>query len=132
MFTEKTVTTDKNIRNTYLCYDAHCPYCTASALRFEKTLTTRGFITLPLQTPWVLRRLGLRAEERLEEMKVFTRENTILGGADAIVYVAQRIWWAWPLCAFAQIPGAKRVLRAMYRWVAARRTCTEQTCLRRA
>ena len=132
MFTEKTVTTDNNIRNAYVCYDAACPYCTASSLRLEKTLAAHGFVTLPLQTPWVLRRLGLKAGERPEEMKVFTRENTILGGTDAIVYIAQKIWWTWPLFAFAHIPGAKRVLRVMYRWVAARRTCTGLTCLRRA
>lgn len=132
MFTEKTVNTDKNIRNAYVCYDAHCPYCTALGLRLEKTLAARGFILLPLQTPWVMRRLGLHPNERPAEMKVFTRENAILGGADAVVYVAQRIWWACPLFAFARIPGAMRVLRAAYRWIAARRTCTAATCLRRA
>ena len=132
MFTEKTVTTDNNIRNAYVCYDAHCPYCTAGALRFEKTLAARGFVTLPLQTPWVLRRLGLAPGERPSEMAVFTRENTILGGADAILYIARRVWWLWPLFVLSKLPGAKKLLRAVYRWIAARRPCNAGACLRRA
>lgn len=132
MFTEKTVTTDINSRNAYVCYDAQCPRCAASTMRLEKTLAARGFITLPLQTPWVLRRLGLKADARPGEMKVFTRENTILGGADAIVYLARNVWWAWPLFAFAQMPGAMRLFRAAYRWIAVRRICTGETCPRRA
>ena len=53
-----------------------------------------------------------------------------LGGADALVEIARRIWWAWPLFALAQLPGAMLVLRAGYRKFAANRHCLRGACRR--
>jgi predicted DCC family thiol-disulfide oxidoreductase YuxK len=72
--------------------------------------------------------LNLPPEELLREMRVATAEGKIYGGAEAIVFLAQQIWWAWPLYAAAKLPGFPRLLDAGYRWFADRRTCSTATC----
>jgi predicted DCC family thiol-disulfide oxidoreductase YuxK len=61
-------------------------------------------------------------------MRVLLRCGEVYGGADAIVALAKYVWWAWPLVAAAQVPGVRRVLRAAYRQVAARRYCLAGRC----
>ena len=41
-----------------------------------------------------------------------------LSGVDAVVEIARRIWWAWPLWLFSRIPGARPFLQAVYRYCA--------------
>ena len=41
----------------------------------------------------------------LEEMRVLTHNGEDLGGADAVIFLARQIWWAWPFYALAHIPG---------------------------
>ena len=91
-------------------------------------LRRRGFVLAPLQSLWVPAALGLSPRELLKEMRVFTANGDTYGGAHAVVFLARRIWWAWPLWALAQIPGAMRPLGALYRWIAAHRSCGSKTC----
>jgi len=94
----------------------------------EPVLGPRGFGFLALQTPWVRALLHLPEEQLLDEMRVLLLDGEMFGGADAIVALARYVWWGWPLVAIAHVPGARRLLRAAYRWVAARRYCTSGTC----
>jgi hypothetical protein len=106
----------------------------------KPVLEPRGFAFLPLQTPWVRAFFHLPAGELLREMRVITNggkggrdEHTevsglAFGGADAIVELAKHVWWAWALVALAQIPGARKLLRAAYRAVASRRYCVNGRC----
>ncbi len=114
-----------NTTNDYgwVFYDAHCRLCSGLINRLRGPLVRRGYLAAPLQRGWVQERLGLRPERALDEMRVLTAGGEILGGADAVVHLAKRIWWAWPLAAVAQIPGALPVLRSLYRFVARRRRC---------
>ncbi len=82
---------------------------------------SRGVHLVPLQAGWVRQRLGLSEEELLREMKLIVRDGRVLGGADALVELAREIWWGWPLFALAQLPGAKAVMRMVYRWIARNR-----------
>ncbi len=112
----------------WIFYDGQCRFCVALARRWARRLEPRGFDMAPLQDPRVRALLALPDEELLREMRVLTAEGKQLGGADAVVYLARHIWWTWPLYALAKLPGVKGVLRAAYRWVAARRSCVGRVC----
>jgi predicted DCC family thiol-disulfide oxidoreductase YuxK len=109
-------------------YDADCPFCVRIAELFARVLVPRGFALAPLQDPRVPALLGLSEMELLREMRLLTAEGQQYGGADAAVFIARKIWWAWPLYALAQLPGMIPILRAGYRSVAARRSCASGTC----
>src|SRR5437899_2969301 len=87
---------DKGAARGWILYDANCRSCTASAKRFDRIFRRRGFRFLPLQTPWAQERLGLKPGAPLEEMRVLTHNGEDLGGADAVIFLARQIWWAWP------------------------------------
>jgi predicted DCC family thiol-disulfide oxidoreductase YuxK len=118
----------RRARAGWLFYDADCPFCVRIARRFARVLVPRGFALAPLQDPRVAGLLGLPETELLREMRLLSGEGKQYGGADAVVFVAREIWWAWPLYAVAQLPGMVPVLRAAYRWIAARRSCAAGTC----
>ena len=126
--TETTATHDRQVPANWVLYDGDCRRCTATAHFFRATLRRRGFLTAPLQSLWVPSALGMGPRELLQEMRVFTAHGELHSGAVAVVFLARRIWWAWPLWAAAQMPGAMRVLGAAYRWVAAHRHCSSTSC----
>jgi predicted DCC family thiol-disulfide oxidoreductase YuxK len=112
----------------WVLYDGECPLCTNAARRFDGLLHRHHFNLAPLQAAWARQRLGLKAGEPLMEMKLLAEDGRIFGGADALVQIARRIRWAWPLFVLAQIPGAMILLRAIYRRVAANRQCLSGDC----
>jgi hypothetical protein len=77
-----------------------------------------------MQTPWVQERLRLQPGAPLEEMRVLTRENQNLSGVDAVVFLAGRICWSWPLAMLARLPFMHAIVDRAYRWIAAHRSCT--------
>lgn len=112
----------------WLLYDGECGFCTRSARRVEGLIRRRGFAILPLQTPWVRKKLGLNPAEPLREMIVLTRDGQRTGGADAALFLAGRFWWSLPLTWIAQIPSVKPLLRRGYAAIAARRSCAGGAC----
>lgn len=111
-----------------MLYDGECSLCTGAARRFQNLLFKHGFGLATLQSPWVHRRLGTNAKAPPVEMKLLAEDGRVFGGADALVQVARKIWWAWPLFAIAQVPGAMVLLRAVYRRIAANRHCLDGAC----
>ena len=114
-------------------YDAECRFCLAFVRRFERLLVRHGFALLPLQTLWVRNRLGLSDEQLLAEMRLLLPDGNLFGGADALVEISRSYWWAFPLRVLARIPGGRRCLRAIYRWIARHRfwflgRCMGQEC----
>ena len=107
----------------WILYDGDCRSCTASARRFDRTFRRRGFLFLPLQTNWVMKRLDLEPGAPLEEMRVLTSDGRDIGGADVVIFLARQIWWAWPFAALARLPGMHKLLDRGYRWIAAHRGC---------
>src|SRR5206468_12632671 len=69
-----------------------------------------------------------RARRTLEEMRLLTADGRAIGGADAVVFLARQIWWAWPFAALAQSPAMHKLLDRGYRWIAAHRNCDHITC----
>jgi predicted DCC family thiol-disulfide oxidoreductase YuxK len=109
-------------------YDGECSICVRSVRRFGPLLARRRIDLVPLQSPDACERLGIREEERLREMRLRLVNGTTFGGAAAVVEIARRIWWAWPLWALSRLPGAMRPLRAAYDWVARHRSCANGVC----
>jgi len=121
---EMTDTKGKHAPRGWVFFDRDCTVCTSLARRFRRPLEKRGFGLAALQDPRVQALLDLPPEDLLREMRVATAEGKIYGGAEAIVYLARQIWWAWPFYAAAKLPGVPRILDACYRWFADRRTCS--------
>ena len=123
LISEMTDAKGRRARVGWVFFDADCSFCTALTRRFRRVLEPRGYGLAALQDPRVPQLLGLPSGQLLLEMRVLSQEGKQIGGADAFVFLAREIWWAWPLYALAQVPGMKRILRAGYGWVAARRNC---------
>jgi predicted DCC family thiol-disulfide oxidoreductase YuxK len=120
--------TDTKNENGCVCFDADCRLCVNLARRFGSLLQRHRFALVPLQTPWVKNRLARSGEELLSEIRLFASEGQIYGGADALIEIARRIWWAKPIHWLAQVPALRLALRTGYRWVARKRTCFRGTC----
>lgn len=103
-----------------MLYDGECRLCARSAHRFGTLLRRAGFAPAPLQSQ--------RAAGPLTEMLVITPDGRTFGGADALMQIARRIWWAWPLFLLAQLPGVLPLLRLAYRKLAAKRHCMGGAC----
>jgi len=109
-------------------YDDECQFCRAMLRRFGHTLARRRFTFVPLQSPGAARLLGVSDEHLLDEMRVRLDNGAVFGGASALVAIARRIWWAWPLWALSRVPGAILLVGAAYRWVARNRHCLNGAC----
>lgn len=112
----------------WLFFDGGCAHCRRIARAIAPFLHKRGLAIAPLQDPRVGALLGLPREELLREMRLLMADGTHLGGADAAVALAKEIWWWRPLVWLSQIPGMMPRLRALYRWIAARRNCQSDHC----
>jgi predicted DCC family thiol-disulfide oxidoreductase YuxK len=109
-------------------FDASCGMCQAGVTRFERLLRRRRFTLEPLQSPGVAQMLGLDDGQVPDEIKLKSHDGAILGGADAMVYIARRIWWAWPVWLASKIPGVMMILRRGYRRVARHRHHISTAC----
>jgi predicted DCC family thiol-disulfide oxidoreductase YuxK len=123
-----TVIPKRTAETGWVLYDGECPLCLGTVARFGPLLRRHHFALASLQTSRVQKRLGLKPDESVVEMKLLLGDGTIFGGADAVVQIVRRIWWAWPLFALAQIPGAMILFRAIYRRIAANRHCLNGAC----
>ena len=116
----------------WVVYDGDCGVCAGLARRFRRMLERRGFALVPLQSPWMSSRLrfsyGIPLERLMDEMRVLTADGRALGGADAVLFLARRIWWAWPLAAVGASPTIRALLRRVYCWFAARRHGFSRAC----
>ena len=114
----------------WIFFDGNCEFCTRLVRRWQQTLERRGFGFARLQDPRVQALLALPEGELLLEMKVITAPGRLFGGADAVIYLAGTIWWMRPLAWLARLPGVRSLLDAGYRFVAARRSCTNSECVK--
>lgn len=126
-----TETTDNNSSRGWVFIDGDCPLCVSTTERLAPLFNRLGLDVATQQTPWVRERLGLQEGEPLTEVYVLSADGTLFGGADAVMYVARQIWWAWPLYLISRLPGAMFILSAIYRRIAANRSCISGVCHRR-
>lgn len=102
----------------WILYDGDCRFCRSLASRFGTIFNRRGFNFTPFRTG-----------PQPPEMRVRTTDGGAFGGSEAVVFLAGFVWWGKPLRWFAKVPGARSLLRRIYREVAARRSCDGGECL---
>jgi predicted DCC family thiol-disulfide oxidoreductase YuxK len=123
--------TDFKEYNGVILFDGDCPICRSATARAGAFLSRHGFTTAALQTPWVRQRLQNDPKPLLAEMRLLTASGQVLGGADALLAIAAKIWWARPLYWLSFLPGLKPLFRHAYTGVARNRYCFGcSTCLR--
>ncbi|MGN6555429.1 MAG: thiol-disulfide oxidoreductase DCC family protein [Verrucomicrobiota bacterium] len=111
-----------------VCYDRDCPVCRKWAGRFTGVLERNGFAVVPLQAPEIRAYLRLPEAELLQEMRVITADGKVIGGANALVFLAAKIPALRPFNWLAKLPGVSALLCAAYRWFARNRTCDGEVC----
>jgi len=120
--------TTRNPEHGWVLYDGECGFCQRLVTRHGSFLAAHGYRLAHLQESWVGERLGLVDEELRRELKLLRADGRVLGGADAVLAIAQRAWWLWPFATLARLPGAIHIARAVYRRIAARRHCIGGAC----
>lgn len=128
LITEITDAKGRRARRGWVCFDRECATCVWLARRLRSALEKRGYGLAALQDPRVALLFGMPAEELLREMRVVTSEGKFYGGADAVLCLAEQIWWAWPLYALSRLPCIRNALRSGYQWFAAHRSCSSNAC----
>ena len=108
----------------WVFFDADCAICTSLARRFRRTLEKRGFVLGALQDPRVGVLLGIPRDRLLLELRVVTGTHDIHGGADAIVFLARKIWWGgrstswgrfrWHEAFWTQVIASSRVIAIVF------------------
>jgi predicted DCC family thiol-disulfide oxidoreductase YuxK len=109
-------------------YDGQCGFCSRWVKYWANTLECHGFEIASLDEPWVAGKLKMPREELLADIRLLTVDGTLISGADVYLYVARRIWWAWPFYAIFSLPGFNRLIHAGYRRVASNRYCISHAC----
>jgi len=112
----------------WVLYDGTCPLCRRGARRLGGIVTKRGFRLRPLQLRWVQEVVARQSAPVADEMLLLLPDGRLLGGVDAYIHLAWRVWWASPFAALASIPGLHWLARKLYRWVAANRFGISRAC----
>ncbi|MGA7219442.1 MAG: DUF393 domain-containing protein [Candidatus Sulfotelmatobacter sp.] len=100
----------------WILYDGGCGFCFRWAHFWENVVGRRGFGIKDLQSAAADGSLPISQENLLDDIRVLTAAGEVRSGADAYLYVARRIWWAWPFYAVFSLPGFNQVLWRGYRW----------------
>lgn len=103
-------------REGWILYDGGCGFCFRWVHVWEKVVARRGFAIKDLQSASADGGVQIPAEHLLDDIRVLTRAGKLESGADAYIYVARRIWWAWPFYAVFSLPGLNGMLWWGYRW----------------
>ena len=92
-------------REGWILYDGGCGFCFRWVNFWRKTVEAKGFAIKDLQSASAEGLLQVSGESLLDEVRVLTRSGKSQCGADAYLYVARRIWWAWPFYATSAFQG---------------------------
>ena len=122
-----------HIRSTegWVFYDGDCAFCIHWMHFWAPVLRRRGLAVEALQADWAPDALKMPREEILRDIRLLTASGKSYAGADVYLYIAKKIWWAWPFGIFFSLPGFNSLLWAGYRWFAANRHCMSGYSARR-
>ncbi len=108
--------TGDDLRGGWILYDGACGFCSWWVRRWQKVVEARGFALKDLQSAAADGSVTIPTENLLDDIRVLTPAGALISGADAYLYVARRIWWAWPFYAVFSLPGFNWLLWRGYRW----------------
>jgi predicted DCC family thiol-disulfide oxidoreductase YuxK len=100
----------------WILYDGECGFCFRWVHLWEKVVKARGFALKQLQSASADGSLAIPAENLLNDILVLTPGGNLESGANAYLFVARQIWWAWPFYALFSLPGFHWMLEKGYRW----------------
>jgi lipase maturation factor 1 len=100
----------------WILYDGECGFCLRWVHLWEKVVKARGFALKELQSASADGSLQLSPENLLDDILVLTPGGNLESGANAYLFVARQIWWAWPFYALFSLPGFNWILERGYRW----------------
>jgi predicted DCC family thiol-disulfide oxidoreductase YuxK len=103
-------------RKGWILYDGGCGFCFRWVHLWEKVVERRGFAVKDLQSASADGSLQVPPENLLDDIRILTCDGRVESGADAYLYVARQIWWAWPFYAIFRLPGFNGMLWWGYRW----------------
>jgi len=103
-------------RRGWILYDGGCGFCYRWVHMWEKVVERRGFAVKDLQWAQAEGVLQVSQENLLDDVRVLTPAGKSVSGADAYLFVARQIWWAWPFYAIFSLPGFHWLLWRGYRW----------------
>lgn len=118
----------KDHRRGVVLYDGHCGFCSRWVGHWAKTLERHGFGIASLAEPWVAETIKMSTEELVTDIRFLTSTGQLVSGADVYLYVARRIWWAWPFYALFSLPGFNFLIHRGYRWFARNRYHFSEKC----
>jgi predicted DCC family thiol-disulfide oxidoreductase YuxK len=104
-------------RAGWILYDGACGFCSWWVRSWQKVVEAQGFAVKDLQSADADGSVKIPAENLLDDIRILTPSGELVSGADAYLYVARRIWWAWPFYAVFSLPGFNWALWRGYRWV---------------
>jgi len=116
-------------REGWILYDSGCGFCFRWVHMWKQVVGRRGFALKDLQAASADGSLPISQENLLDDIRVLTRSGTLESGANAYLYVARRIWWAWPFYFIFRLPGFNSVLWLGYRWFNRNRYRISRHCL---
>ena len=115
-------------------YDGECDFCVSSVRHLSPVLQQAGFDFQPLQAA-----TGNSAQpeagtinpaSRFDSMLVVTADGRRLQTAEAVVYLASKIWWARPVCWIARWPWGMGLVGWFYIRIAENRYRFQGICSR--
>jgi predicted DCC family thiol-disulfide oxidoreductase YuxK len=112
----------------WVLYDGDCAFCVRWLHLWSPVLRRRGFEIDKLQAEWVQESLGMTSEEIVRDIRLLTAGGATYAGAEVYLYIARRIWWAWPFGFLFSLPGFNLLIWVGYRWFAANRNCISGQC----
>jgi predicted DCC family thiol-disulfide oxidoreductase YuxK len=111
----------------WVLYDGDCAFCVRWLHFWSPVLRRRGFEIDLLQADSTPGALGMPRDETLRDIRLLTVAGETCAGADVYLYVARRIWWAWPFGLLFGLPGFNLLIWAGYRWFATNRQCVQDS-----
>jgi len=116
-------------RGGHIFYDGGCGICSAGVRRWGQILARHGFTLIPLQDPLAATMLARNPADPLPpEMQLLTTDGRLLGGVDAIGFIAGHFWWAFPVQLALRIPPIRAMARIAYRAFARHRHQISSAC----
>jgi predicted DCC family thiol-disulfide oxidoreductase YuxK len=114
----------------WVFYDGNCSFCVAGVKQMSPFLKLAHFRSSPQQADWA-QMLIQEADQGqvIQAIRILTEDGKLHAGADGLLEIVRRIFWAYPFYLLSFLPGVRPLLRTGYDWIAKRRKrCVSEKC----